>query len=64
MASTKVRALIGIARILAAIGMGWGIYWMWSNQRAFDPPFVSIGAGVLAFVIVAVLLEKLKGGGD
>lgn len=64
MASTKVRALIGIARILVGIGIGFAVYYMWSSIRSNDEWYLPYGAGLVTAIMAALLLEKLKGGGD
>lgn len=64
MASTKVRALIGIVRILLGLGVGYAVYYMWSTIRVDDEWFYPIGAGAITALMAILLLEKLKGGGD
>jgi hypothetical protein len=64
MASTKVRALVGITRLLVGLGVGYGIYYMWSTVRISDPWYYPIGAGLVCAIMASLLLEKLKGGGD
>ncbi len=64
MASTKVRALISIVRVLVGIGVGYAIYYSWSVARSYDPWYYAVGAGVVSAVMGVVMLDKLKGGGD
>lgn len=64
MASTKVRALIGILRLLLGIGIGAAVWYMWSTIRIDDPEYMPIGAGLITALMAALLLDKLKGGGD
>ncbi len=64
MASTKMRALIGIVRILVGLGVGYAVYYMWSSIRTYDEWYYPIGAGVITALMASLLLDKLKGGGD
>lgn len=64
MASTKIRALVSITRFLVATAVGYGIFYYWSTVRTYDPWYYAAGAGLVSFVLLWLLLEKLKGGGD
>lgn len=64
MASTKMRALVGIVRLLVGLGIGYGVYAMWVSVRPFDEWYTPIGAGLVTALVASLLLEKLKGGGD
>ena len=64
MASTKMRALIGIVRILVGLGLGYAVYYIWASIRTYDERYYPVGAGVITFIMATLLLEKLKGGGD
>ncbi|MDE1798717.1 MAG: hypothetical protein KGH63_04920 [Candidatus Micrarchaeota archaeon] len=64
MASTKMRALVSIARFAVGAGVGFGIYYFWTSIRTYDPWYYGVGAGLVTFVMAWLLLEKLKGGGD
>lgn len=63
MASDKTRALLSFGRLLVAIAVGYGIYFVWSDTRSgLDEWYVPIGAGVVATVMAFLLISKLKGG--
>jgi hypothetical protein len=64
MASTKMKALIGIGRFLVALVFGFGVYTLWLQNRRTDPQYFSILAGIITLVMAFVMLNTLKGGGD
>ncbi len=64
MASTKVRALFGILRLLIGIGIGVAVGYFWSSERTYDEWYVPWGAGLVVAIVASLLLEKMKGGGD
>lgn len=64
MASTKMRALVGIGRLLLGIGIGIAVGWMWMQERPMDEWYLPWGAGLLCAVVASVLLDRMKGGGD
>jgi len=66
MASDKMRALVGFAKLLVALAVGYGIAYVWNDTRgAIDDVWVPYAAGLLSAVMVFVLLSRLnKGSGD
>jgi len=66
MASDKMRALIGFAKVLVALGVGYAIAWVWNDTRGgIDEMWVPYAAGLVSAVMVFVLLSRLnKGSGD
>ena len=73
MASDKTRAVLGFAKLLLAIAVGYVIAVVWIANRADadaawfgdSAPYVPYAAGVVAAVMVFILLSKLnKGSGD
>ncbi|MFH1306275.1 MAG: hypothetical protein ABIH83_01300 [Candidatus Micrarchaeota archaeon] len=62
MASTKMKALLEIARIVAGIAAGYLVYWKWDEVRTGDPEYYAILAGIIVSVMFIVLLKKLNKG--
>ena len=72
MASDKMRAAVSFAKLLLALAVGYGIYFVWMDNQAygfdeimFGVPYIAIGAGLVSAIMVLVLLSRLnKGSGD
>jgi prepilin signal peptidase PulO-like enzyme (type II secretory pathway) len=73
MGSDKTRALLGFAKLLLAVVVGYAIAFVWSSTRGEadvawfgdNAPYVPYAAGLVAALMVFVLLSKLsKGSGD
>ena len=66
MASDKMRAALGFAKALVALGVGYAIAYVWNDTRAgIDEMWVPYAAGLVSAVMVFVLLSRLnKGSGD
>ena len=66
MASDKMRAAVGFAKVLVALGVGYAIAYVWNDTRAgLDPEWVPYAAGLVSAVMIFVLLSRLnKGSGD
>ena len=66
MASTKTRAVLGLAKLAVSLVVGYGMASIWASAReGLDEWFVPYAAGAVVAVMVFLLLSKLnKGGGD
>ena len=72
MGSSKTKALLGIAKILIALGFGYGVYYYWASWRIATGHGLMPGetiewayaAGIICAVIVYVMLGKINKGGD
>ncbi|MCX6770169.1 MAG: hypothetical protein NT051_05870 [Candidatus Micrarchaeota archaeon] len=65
MASDKMRAVIAFVKVLVAIGIGYGIFALWTSYRVDDEYWYPYVAWLISSVMVFILLSKLnKGSGD
>ncbi|MFA4983499.1 MAG: hypothetical protein WC588_04780 [Candidatus Micrarchaeia archaeon] len=65
MASDKMRALIGFAKLAVAAVAGYAIYYVWVEARGgLDEWYIPYAAGTVVAVMVFVLLSKLNKGND
>ena len=66
MASDRMRAVIGFAKLLLALAVGYGIAYVWNDTRAgLDEWYIPYAAGLISAIMVFALMSKLnRGGGD
>ncbi|MCX8196705.1 MAG: hypothetical protein N3G80_00070 [Candidatus Micrarchaeota archaeon] len=65
MASDKMKALLGFAKMAVAAVVGYAIWWQWTeNVTFFEEWYMPYLAGLISAGMVFILLSKLNKGAD
>jgi len=63
MASDTMKAAVGFAKVLVALGMGYAIAYIWNDNRQGDEIYIPYLAGLISAIMVFALLSRLNKGG-